>query len=327
MCLGGEMWRRSSGISAAGCFGAGVLRWLGVRNGGIVGKSNFTEQFLGLVGRDGRVGSGLGVVQRAACLVVCPVIVGGCASLFGCVVAARASGSVAASSGFDRWVGLGGVSLAWPAVVRLLVFIYSGVQWSWHECSSLFVVVIGLFFVFSCFGAFTGLGTFVRAGFFVCFCILGGVGTRGGVGWLWECFGLPGGLLCWPFRSGGPGVGLAVFCFVVCSAGRFVSCLALCRFDLVFFGPFGVAVASLGEVWGGFGAFRAFVRFVLVWVFLLVCGKGCGLWLWHSLYLPPNMARVLVYSSADSPEAVDGICDQRRVLSDCTFAWVDLNLR
>ena len=44
-------------------------------------------------------------------------------------------------------------------------------------------------------------------------------------------------------------------------------CLSVCRFVLVFFGPFGVAVASLGEGRGaGLGAFRAFVRFVLVWV-------------------------------------------------------------
>ena len=46
-------------------------------------------------------------------------------------------------------------------------------------------------------------------------------------------------------------------------------CLSVCRFVLVFFGPLGVAVASLGEragvgVWSW--CFRAFVRFVLVWV-------------------------------------------------------------
>ena len=44
----------------------------------------------------------------------------------------------------------------------------------------------------------------------------------------------------------------------------------MCHFVLVFFGPFSVAVASLGEGGGGggagLGAFRAFVRFVLVWI-------------------------------------------------------------
>ena len=61
----------------------------------------------------------------------------------------------------------------------------------------------------------------------------------------------PGGLLCWPFQDSSPVVGLALCCFVVCSAGRFVLCLALCSFVLVFFNPFGVVVASLGVV--GFG--------------------------------------------------------------------------
>ena len=43
-------------------------------------------------------------------------------------------------------------------------------------------------------------------------------------------------------------------------------CLSVCCFVLVFFGPFGVAIASLGEERANLGAFRAFVRFVLVCV-------------------------------------------------------------
>ena len=43
-------------------------------------------------------------------------------------------------------------------------------------------------------------------------------------------------------------------------------CLALCHFVLVFFSPFGVAVASLGEERANIGAFRTFDRFVLVWI-------------------------------------------------------------
>ena len=54
--------------------------------------------------------------------------------------------------------------------------------------------------------------------------------------------------------SGGPGVGLALCCFVVYSARRFVVCLSMCHFFLVFFGPFGVAVALLGEGRGEGGA-------------------------------------------------------------------------
>ena len=41
-------------------------------------------------------------------------------------------------------------------------------------------------------------------------------------------------------------------------------CLSVCHFVLVFFSPFGVAIASLGGEGVGLGAFRAFVRFVLV---------------------------------------------------------------
>ena len=91
---------------------------------------------------------------------------------------------------------------------------------------------------------------------------------------------------------------------------RRLFCLTLCHFVLVFFGPFGVAIASLGEGRADLGAFRTFVWFVLVWIcpllldvweglrfvivivclfglvgflFLLVSGRGCGLWLWRSL--------------------------------------------
>ena len=76
-------------------------------------------------------------------------------------------------------------------------------------------------------------------------------GPRVGLAGCGGALGPPGGLLCRPFWGGGPGVGLALCCFVVCSAGRFVVCLSVCHFVLVFFGPFGVAVASLG--WGGGG--------------------------------------------------------------------------
>ena len=92
---------------------------------------------------------------------------------------------------------------------------------------------------------------------------------------------------CW---GGGPGVSLALCCFMVCSAGRFVVCRSVCRFVLVFFSSFGVAVASLGGGGGGggggegggragLGAFRAFVRFVLVWV----CRFPLPLGVWEGL--------------------------------------------
>ena len=69
----------------------------------IVGGSGFSGRFGELIGRCGRVGYGLGIVQRAACLVVGPVVVDGLTSLFGCAAVVRASVSVAASSwGFNQ---------------------------------------------------------------------------------------------------------------------------------------------------------------------------------------------------------------------------------
>ena len=49
-------------------------------------------------------GCSLGVMRRTACLVVGPVVVDGCVSLFGCAAAVWVSGSVAASSwNFEQW--------------------------------------------------------------------------------------------------------------------------------------------------------------------------------------------------------------------------------
>ena len=45
---------------------------------------------------------------------------------------------------------------------------------------------------------------------------------------------------------------------------RFVVCLSVCYFVLVFFSPFSIAITSLGEEKANLSAFRTFVRFVLV---------------------------------------------------------------
>ena len=68
---------------------------------------------------------------------------------------------------------------------------------------------------------------------------------------------------------------------MICSAGRFVVCLSVCRYVLVFFSPFNIAITSFWEKRANLSAFRTFFRFVLVWIFgslfLLGSGKGCGL--------------------------------------------------
>ena len=76
---------------------------------------------------------------------------------------------------------------------------------------------------------------------------------------------------------------LTLCCFVFYSTRRFVVCLSVCHFVLVFFSPFSIAITSLVEERANLSAFPTFVRFVLVWIvgflFLLGSGKGCGLWL------------------------------------------------
>ena len=65
-----------------------------------------------------------------------------------------------------------------------------------------------------------------------------------------------------------------LLCFVVYSTRRFVVCLTMCHFVLVFFNPFSIAISSLGEERANLNAFRTFVRFVLV----CICPLPLGVW-------------------------------------------------
>ena len=51
---------------------------------------------------------------------------------------------------------------------------------------------------------------------------------------------------------------------MVYSTRRFVLCLTLCYFVLVFFSPFSIAITSLREERANLSAFRTFLRFGLV---------------------------------------------------------------
>ena len=55
---------------------------------------------------------------------------------------------------------------------------------------------------------------------------------------------------------------------------RFVLCLTLCYFVLVFFSSFSIAITSLGEERANLSAFRTFVRFALVWFCLFPLPLG-----------------------------------------------------
>ena len=66
---------------------------------------------------------------------------------------------------------------------------------------------------------------------------------------------------------------------MVYSTRRFVVCLSMCHFVLVFFSPFSIAITSLGEERANHSAFRTFVRFVLVWI----CRFPLPLGVWEGL--------------------------------------------
>ena len=72
---------------------------------------------------------------------------------------------------------------------------------------------------------------------------------------------------------------LTLCCFVDYSTRRFVLCLTLCYFVLLFFSPFSIAITSLGEERANLSVFRTFVRFALVWfcLFSLPLGVWEGL--------------------------------------------------
>ena len=65
---------------------------------------------------------------------------------------------------------------------------------------------------------------------------------------------------------------------MVYSTRRFVVCLSMCHFVLVFFSPFSIAITSLGEERANLTALLDLCLFGFVgFLFLLGSGKGCGL--------------------------------------------------
>ena len=55
----------------------------------------------------------------------------------------------------------------------------------------------------------------------------------------------------------------------------------MCRFVLVFFSPFSIAITSLGKERANLSAFRTFVRFALIWI----CRFPLPLGVWEGLGL------------------------------------------
>ena len=76
---------------------------------------------------------------------------------------------------------------------------------------------------------------------------------------------------------------------MVYSTRRFVVCLSVCHFVLVFFSPFCIAITSLGEERANLSVFRTFVRFVLVWICRFPLPLGVWEWLRFVIVALPGL--------------------------------------
>ena len=83
---------------------------------------------------------------------------------------------------------------------------------------------------------------------------------------------------------------------MVYSTRRFVVCLSMCHFVLVFFSPFSIAITSLGEERANLSAFRTFVRFVLVWISRFPLPLGVWEGLWFVIVALPGLFSYLFFS-------------------------------
>ena len=108
-------------------------------------------------------------------------------------------------------------------------------------------------------------------------------------------------------------------CFVVYSTRRFVLCLTLCNFVLVFFSPFSFAITSLGEDRANLSAFRTFVRHVLVWF----CWFSLPLGVWEGLrFVIVAFPRLFSYPFLFAFTATNlASTDLERTLSKCRFVF------
>ena len=94
---------------------------------------------------------------------------------------------------------------------------------------------------------------------------------------------------------------------MVYSTRRFVVCLTVCHFALVFFSPFSIEITSLGEERANLSAFRTFVRFVLVWI----CRFPLPLGVWEGLRFVivalPGLFSYLFFGKQASPTMPMGL--------------------
>ena len=114
---------------------------------------------------------------------------------------------------------------------------------------------------------------------------------------------------------------------MVYSTRRFVLCLTLCHVFLVFFGPFSIAITSLGEERANLSAFCTFVRFVLVWF----CRFPLPLGVWEGLRfvivaLPGFFFLTIFYSWARLANLVAGKGRGECFYLFCFFSFIPVPL-
>ena len=101
---------------------------------------------------------------------------------------------------------------------------------------------------------------------------------------------------------------------MVYSTRRFVVCLSVCHFVLVFFSPFSIAITSLGEERANLSAFRTFVRFVLVWI----CRFPLPLGVWEGLRFVivalPGLFSYLFFTNKHKTKLVNLSCQRQEAL-------------
>ena len=82
---------------------------------------------------------------------------------------------------------------------------------------------------------------------------------------------------------------------MVYSTRRFVLCLTLCYFVLVFFSPFSIAITSPGEERANLSTFSTFDRFALVWFCLFPLPLGVWEGLRFVIVAPPGLFSYLFF--------------------------------
>ena len=83
---------------------------------------------------------------------------------------------------------------------------------------------------------------------------------------------------------------------MVYSTRRFVLCLTVCYFVLVFFSPFSIATTSLWKERANLSAFRTFVRSALVWFCLFPLPFGVWEGLRFVIVALPGLFSYLFFS-------------------------------